>query len=149
MKRITKWSSGKGEKGRSIDLMGLLVWLFLYGFLHWYWKANLWELPIYHITFSGRQTEVPVAVTILHFFSRLLLLLVFGSRPSDQTEGTFVGIGDATNMAVIPQGLNEYTWKCSINHFDITQHGNPFSTSQRFHQWFDWISKFLPHFSKV
>ncbi len=41
-------------------------------------------------------------------FTRLLLLLVFGSRPSDQTEGTFVGIGDATNMAVIPQGLNEY-----------------------------------------
>lgn len=38
--------------------------------------------------------------------SRLLLLLVFGSRPSDQTEGTFVGIGDATNMAVRPQGVN-------------------------------------------
>lgn len=51
---------------------------------------------------------MPVAVTILHF-TRLLLLLVFGSRPSDQTEGTFVGIGDATNMAVIPQGLNEYS----------------------------------------
>lgn len=50
---------------------------------------------------------MPVTVTILHF-TRLLLLLVFGSRPSDQTEGTFVGIGDATNMAVIPQGLNEF-----------------------------------------
>lgn len=44
-------------------------------------------------------------VTILHF-TKLLLLLVSGSRPSDQTEGTFVGIGDATNMAVIPQGPN-------------------------------------------
>lgn len=54
-----------------------------------------------------RQAEVPVTVTILRF-TRLLLLLVFGSRPSDQTEGTFVGICDATNMAVIPQGLNEY-----------------------------------------
>lgn len=38
--------------------------------------------------------------------TRLLLLLVFGSRPGDQTEGTFVGISDATNMAVIPLGLN-------------------------------------------
>lgn len=50
---------------------------------------------------------MPVTVTILRF-TRLLPLLVFGSRPSDQTEGTFVGIGDATNMAVIPQGLNEF-----------------------------------------
>lgn len=32
-------------------------------------------------------------------------MLVFGSRPGDHTEGTLVGIGDATNMAVIPQGL--------------------------------------------
>lgn len=38
-------------------------------------------------------------------YTRLLLLLVFGSRPGDHTEGTLVGIGDATNMAVIPQGL--------------------------------------------
>lgn len=38
--------------------------------------------------------------------SRRLLLLVFGSRPSDQTEGTFVGIGDATNMAVRSQGFS-------------------------------------------
>ncbi len=50
---------------------------------------------------------MPVTVTIL-YFTRLLLLLVFGSRPNDQTEGTFVGISDATNMAVIPQGLNEH-----------------------------------------
>lgn len=61
---------------------------------------------------------MPVTVTILRF-TRLLLLLVFGSRPSDQTEGTFVGIGDATNMAVIPQGLNEFSWKCSIRPFDL------------------------------
>lgn len=44
---------------------------------------------------------MPVTVSV-HRFTRLLLLLVFGSRPSDQTKGTFVGIGDATNMAVIP-----------------------------------------------
>lgn len=50
---------------------------------------------------------MPVTVTTLHF-TRLLLLLLFGSRPNDQTEGTFVGIRDATNMAVIHQGLNEY-----------------------------------------
>lgn len=56
---------------------------------------------------KGKQ-KCPLTFTILHF-TRLLLLLVFGSRPSDQTEGTFVGIGDATNMAVIPQGLNEYS----------------------------------------
>lgn len=48
---------------------------------------------------------MPVTITILHF-TRRLLLLVFGSRPSDQTEGTFDGIGNATNMAVIPQGLS-------------------------------------------
>lgn len=41
--------------------------------------------------------------------TRLLLLLVFGSRPGDLTEGTLVGIGDATNMAVKPQGLTNVT----------------------------------------
>lgn len=56
---------------------------------------------------EGKQ-KCLLTVTILHF-ARLVLLLVFGSRPGDQTEGTFVGIGDATNMAVIPQGLNEYS----------------------------------------
>lgn len=50
---------------------------------------------------------MPVTVTV--HLTRLLLLLVFGSWPSDQTEGTFVGINDATNMAVIPRGLNEYS----------------------------------------
>lgn len=66
---------------------------------------------------------MPVTVTIL-YFTRLLLLLVFGSRPSDQTEGTFVGIGDATNMAVIPQGLNEYSGEYSIDRFDINPSHN-------------------------
>lgn len=65
---------------------------------------NLWEFPISVIPSLGRQAEVPGAV----FLTRLLMSLVFGSRPGDQTEGTFVGISDATNMAVIPQGLNKY-----------------------------------------
>ena len=46
------------------------------------------------------------------FFSRLFLLLFFGSGPSIQTEGTSDGIGYATDMAVnIPQGLTQYLGK--------------------------------------
>lgn len=57
-------------------------------------------------------------------YTRLLLLLVFGSRPGDHTEGTLVGIGDATNMAVIPQGLTNVKEVSALNidaeHLDRT-----------------------------
>lgn len=42
-------------------------------------------------------------------------MLVFGSRPGDLTEGTLVGIGDATNMAVRPQGLTNVTEVSALN----------------------------------
>lgn len=79
------------------SLTGRLVWQpFL---IH---TATLQPLGIANLPDSTlREAEVPVTGSIRQF-ARLILLLVFGSRPSDQTEGTFVGIGDATNMAVIP-----------------------------------------------
>lgn len=88
------------------------------GFLHWYWiSLGITNWSDYILRKASRSACYSYHSS---FLQRLLLLLVFGSRPSDQTEGTFVGIGDATNMAVIPQGLNEYIWKCSIDWFDLS-----------------------------
>lgn len=67
-----------------------------------------WNLLYTDITHFSRMTNSSVnfekAITNAFFFfsnhslyTRLLLLLVFGSRPGDLTEGTLVGIGDATN----------------------------------------------------
>lgn len=126
------------------------------GFLHWYWiSLGITNWSDYILRKASRSACYSYHSS---FLQRLLLLLVFGSRPSDQTEGTFVGIGDATNMAVIPQGLNEYIWKCSIDWFDLSFFSFfyiksshimviPF-TSWRFST-FDPTSKFLIRLFKV
>lgn len=92
---------GEGKKHEPPFIQqGILTGNFIWISLHWYWVTNLWGLPISRLHFKEGKQECQL-LSSFFILQGFLLLLFFGSRPSDQTEGTFDGIGDSTNMAVI------------------------------------------------